>query len=435
MLAGAGVSPAWALGLGEIEVESHLNEPLAASIRIMGSSQGEIKARLGDREAYQRLGLSRPRLLDRLQVFVERAAAGPVVRIAGPTPISELIVDLVLIVEDAESSQTRHYPILLNFPSGVPEPVVRTAPRPAPPRTGVVSTGKTYGPVQRGQTLGDIARQIRGDEPVRYWAVVEALFELNPDAFIDNDIDRIKVGAVLQIPAMEGLVATTINRAPEVAGAPAMVREPLPRSRNELLPGPTRRPADPRRDPHLELIGTPNSAEILNAMNRMLEQDDVELAAQGQEARRQLAFATAEIQTYRNENERLRRQVGELEQRVADLNRLIELRAAEARGDASTAPAQEAAQTRTSASADPGATRADPEALLSVPGEGVPTGVERTAPAPRSWYLSWLPWLLALVAVIIVGVLAWLRGRREQQRRQERTADLVNRIRQAAERT
>lgn len=453
VLACAGVGPLWALGLGDIEVESHLNEPLAASIRIIGSSQGEISVRLGDRDAYERLGLSRPRQLERVQVFVAPADTGQVVRIAGQTPVSELILDLVLILADADSSQTRHYAILLDFPSAAPEPVVRTDPprparapvpdaaqRPAPPRTGVVSTGKTYGPVQPGQTLGGIARQLRGDQPVRYWALVEALFELNPDAFIGNDIDRLKVGAVLQIPSMEGLAATTVNRAPAVAAAPAVVREAPPRTRNELQPDPTRRAADPRHDPHLEIIGTPNSAEILNSMNRMLEQDDAELAARGQEARRQLAFATAEIQTYRNENERLREQVSELEQRVADLNRLIELRAAEARGAApgAAAPAEEPAAARPIATAEPAPApavpRADPEALVSVPGEGVPRGVERTAPEPRPWYLSWLPWLLALVVVIIAGVLVWLRTQREHQRRQERTADLVNRIRQAADR-
>ena len=57
-----------ALGLGEIEVNSFLNQPLSAEIEVISARPGEIDdllVSLASREAFARAGLSRPRhLLD-----------------------------------------------------------------------------------------------------------------------------------------------------------------------------------------------------------------------------------------------------------------------------------------------------------------------------------------------------------------------------------
>ena len=63
-LAGIALPPnGFALGLGEIEVDSFLNQPLKAEIVVISTRAGEIDdllVSLASREAFTRAGLSRP---------------------------------------------------------------------------------------------------------------------------------------------------------------------------------------------------------------------------------------------------------------------------------------------------------------------------------------------------------------------------------------
>jgi hypothetical protein len=61
--------------------------------------------------------------------------------------------------------------------------------------------------VQPGDMLSTIAQRVT-DRPVNStFAVADQLFQLNPDAFIANDPNRLKLGAVLSIPAASELTA------------------------------------------------------------------------------------------------------------------------------------------------------------------------------------------------------------------------------------
>ena len=59
----------FALGLGEIEVNSFLNQPLSAEIEVISARPGEVDdllVSLATREAFTRAGLDRPRHLSDL---------------------------------------------------------------------------------------------------------------------------------------------------------------------------------------------------------------------------------------------------------------------------------------------------------------------------------------------------------------------------------
>lgn len=95
------------------------------------------------------------------------------------------------------------------------------------------------GPVAKTDTLWRLALQARPDDTVSMPQVIYALWQANPAAFVDGDINRLRAGSVLQVPAQSTMLATG---APEArawyyqaikgmvapAGKPLQVSKPTP---------------------------------------------------------------------------------------------------------------------------------------------------------------------------------------------------------------
>jgi len=56
-----------------------------------------------------------------------------------------------------------------------------------------------YGIVRKGDNLWTIAEKLRPDESISIYQVMMALLQSNPDAFVDGNVNRLKVGHVLRI--------------------------------------------------------------------------------------------------------------------------------------------------------------------------------------------------------------------------------------------
>src|SRR5882757_4309915 len=89
-----------ALGLGEIHVDSALNEPLAAEIDIVGATADELlglRASVANRETFQRFGADRPAFLNTATFKVTQDATGrPVLSIRSSESFTEPLVDFVV---------------------------------------------------------------------------------------------------------------------------------------------------------------------------------------------------------------------------------------------------------------------------------------------------------------------------------------------------
>jgi hypothetical protein len=57
--------------------------------------------------------------------------------------------------------------------------------------------------VQPGDSLSRIAERIE-NRPIGLWTAVDVIFDANPDAFIDNDPNKLKAGSWLTIPSFDG---------------------------------------------------------------------------------------------------------------------------------------------------------------------------------------------------------------------------------------
>ncbi|MDQ2703269.1 MAG: fimbrial protein FimV, partial [Pseudomonadota bacterium] len=254
---------ALALGLGQIVVKSKPGEPFLAEIAIVSANPAELqdlRVRLASPETFRRIGLEPPdATLAALQFAVALDDQGrPVIRVTSATPPPGPLLTFLLEVDWGEGRLVREYSALLDAPETLAAPVqsiqapavapANTIPRPdAPPAeapapspepeilaealppaeapaepvpqpevepTAVPPAPVAESPqpetadadyrVEAGDTLSEIASGMdrRGRSLDQ---TMLALLRANPDAFIGGNINLVRQGAVLRMPAAEEL--------------------------------------------------------------------------------------------------------------------------------------------------------------------------------------------------------------------------------------
>jgi pilus assembly protein FimV len=85
---------------------------------------------------------------------------------------------------------------------------ITTAPAPAALAIG----GREYGPIERGETLGKIARSTM-PEGVTLEQMLVALYRTNPDAFIRKNLNLVRTGKILRVPDRDEVAAIVQSEA------------------------------------------------------------------------------------------------------------------------------------------------------------------------------------------------------------------------------
>lgn len=212
-----------ALGLGDISLHSALNQPLHAEValQLAGHERLEdVTASLADSEAYKRSALVRPDFLSQLSFRAERNAAGQaVIRISSRDVVREPVLELLLDVRWHDGQMQRQYPLLFDLPT----PAVVS---PAPPAAMLAKVAQAttkhvippaapvegYGPVKRGEILGEIARRLK-PSGVSTEQMSVALYRANPHAFLDDNINRLRWGTTLFMPSAAQMQAMSRGEA------------------------------------------------------------------------------------------------------------------------------------------------------------------------------------------------------------------------------
>jgi pilus assembly protein FimV len=245
-----------ALGLGEIHLNSALNEPMNAEIDLVAATPDELtalRATLANRESFTRYGIDRPPFLSTLTFKVGKSKDGRDVLLVHSTDaIPEPFVTFLVEVNWARGRLMREYTVLLDPPVYTPGENARTtapvtapstapaaptaaapparkspAPRPLPappsesaaPRAAAPAVssaaplpesagGSNPGTVQvaKGDTLTKIARSLHADTPAQIDQTMIALYRSNPAAFGGN-INVLRRGAVLRVPDADQIAA------------------------------------------------------------------------------------------------------------------------------------------------------------------------------------------------------------------------------------
>lgn len=229
-----------ALGLGDIKLNSYLNQPLNARITMLPGHIGsldQVRVRLASPAAFEQAGIERLPVLNHIKFkLVEGKAGKPQVKLSSDEPIKEPFLDFIVQVTWPNGRISREYTVLLDPPTTTAEhapPVqpaatasaaTRSAPqqttaRPraatrlsAPaqgaggPATASPSldqaklTKDSYGRTQRSDTLWSIAKTVRPDDSVSVQQVMLALVKKNPQAFYKGNVNTLKAGYILRLP-------------------------------------------------------------------------------------------------------------------------------------------------------------------------------------------------------------------------------------------
>ncbi|QPX91517.1 FimV/HubP family polar landmark protein [Stenotrophomonas maltophilia] len=257
-------SSALALGLGDIRVLSKPGQPLLAEIPVVSADPSELenlRVALASPVTFERVGLQRPTgLVSELQFELTRDTQGrAVVRVTSQVPVETPSLSFLIEADWGQGRLVREYSALVDAPPSAlavaepeivapagtlsntimrePAPASATAPAAATPTTpppavapaparpraasAPVAAPAADGSitVQRGQTLSQIASAVaRGNQVSRDRAMI-ALLRANPEAFIRGNVNLLKQGAVLRMPGSDALAAV------DAAEAATLVRE------------------------------------------------------------------------------------------------------------------------------------------------------------------------------------------------------------------
>ena len=118
-------SLSWALGLGEIHLNSALNEPLNAEIDLLAAAPDELtalRASLASRDAFTRYGIDRPPFLQTITFKVGKSGRDgrDVLQVRSSDAIPEPFVTFLVEVNWARGRLMREYTVLLDPPVYTP---------------------------------------------------------------------------------------------------------------------------------------------------------------------------------------------------------------------------------------------------------------------------------------------------------------------------
>ena len=216
---------AFAGQVGQLTATTHLGQPLSARIELYGFSAAAIDGAELTLAADLTAGAAERAAVAGLAAAPARYGDGtPYIRLTSSAPIAEPIVRFRLRMTVAGRTRIARHTLALTpapAPAQAPPAVQRpaTSAQPSP----VITTTTTYGPVRPGQTLWRILREL-GLTGNGQQALIERIVSASPDAFVNGNADRLRVGAMLTIPATAASVAsapdaveTTIIETPATA--------------------------------------------------------------------------------------------------------------------------------------------------------------------------------------------------------------------------
>ena len=253
-------SEVWSLGLGEIKLDSALNEPLRAEIELLSATPGELdglRISLASAETFDRYGLERPTYLKDMEFQIVRSGSttGNVVEIRSATSVTEPFLTFLVEASWSRGRLLREYTVLLDPPTFAAREVTQSTPAvTAPTRSDPADSGRIERPapdvspprqapppsyerpardatpppvvddspydsmaggdvyVAGGDTLWGITSRERPDSRLTMNQTMLAIFEANPDAFGGN-INVLREGASLRIPSADEIFQITRGEA------------------------------------------------------------------------------------------------------------------------------------------------------------------------------------------------------------------------------
>lgn len=255
------MTPASALSLGRLSVQSALGETLKADIDVTSLTPDEaanLRVKVAPPDAYRIAGVDYNPVLPSTSVTLQRRADGtPFLRITSDRPVQEPFVDVILELSWSSGRLLREYTLLFDPPSTakVPAPTTPAAiaaapaparasraepaqapataaadaasraearraaaasarraaapaptPSPAPSSDSAQTAEGSQYTVRAGDTLSGIATKLQVSG-VSLDQMLVGLYQGNSQAFAGNNMNRLRAGAVLNVPSQDKLAS------------------------------------------------------------------------------------------------------------------------------------------------------------------------------------------------------------------------------------
>ncbi|MBG7369502.1 FimV family protein [Pseudomonas aeruginosa] len=387
------------LGLGEITLKSALNQPLDAEIELLevrDLSSGEVIPSLASPEEFSKAGVDRLYYLTDLKFTpVVKPNGKSVIRVTSSKPVQEPYLNFLVQVLWPNGRLLREYTVLLDPPLYSPQaaasapqapvsaPRASSAPRapqaPAPVRTTAPAGSETYRTVSN-DTLWEIAQRNRTDR-VSVPQAMLAFQELNPGAFVDGNINRLKSGQVLRIPTEQQM----LERSPREALSQVQAQNQSWRgSRNPAAASAGARQLDATQRSAAgsapAKVDAPDNLRLVSGEGKASKGADKGGKGDSKAIADTLAVTKESLDSTRRENEELQSRMQDLQSQLDKLQKLIQLK------DAQLAKLQGQLAAEGQGVAQPGAAHVDAGAAAQAPAAAAPTpapaGEAPAAPAP-----------------------------------------------------
>ncbi len=221
-----------ALGVGDYNLNSYLNQPLEMEVELFDVGDltpEEVLANLGSEGDFQNAGVERVFFLNELNFEVTlRADGNGTLRITSAQPVREPFLNFIVEIMWPTGRLLREYTVLLDPPvmaqavqatpvapvasqSTAPAPVQAPAQQVQQPAQGqprVAAQSQSFDPsrgpdyvVQPSDTMWRIALNNRPANSISVQQMLIAIQTLNPEAFIDGNVNLVREGTVLRIPS------------------------------------------------------------------------------------------------------------------------------------------------------------------------------------------------------------------------------------------
>ncbi|MCS4313189.1 pilus assembly protein FimV [Pseudomonas sp. BIGb0381] len=322
---------AQALQLGEMTLKSTLNQPLSVEIELLdvgGLTASEITPSLASSQAFVDAGVDRRAFLDDLTFTpVINPSGRSVVRVTSSKPLPDSYVRFLLQVQWPNGRLMRDYSVLLD-PSKFDQPAssaAAPAPRLGAPANAAPAVSK---PVQHTttsrDTLWEIAQKHRNGGSVQQTML--AIQALNPGAFIDGNINRLKTGQVLRLPdTVQSTALPQPQAIAEVTAQNAAWRQGRRAAANQVA-GKQQLDATKRAQAG-NAPSTTNAKDNLSLVSaEAAKKGGKGKAGDSQVLSDKLAMTQEQLDTTRRDNEELKSRAADLQSQLDKLQKLIQLK-------------------------------------------------------------------------------------------------------------
>lgn len=347
-----------ALGMGDIELDSALNQPLDARIKLLKASEledWEMKPNLASPDEFEKSGVEYVFFLNNLKFEVVREAEGVFVQVSTNEAVVEPFLNFVVQVDWPNGRLLREYTLLLDPPVFTEEEVEPVAPAHSqfeeslPEETnlpGVAPAAVTQSPTQpetkftptepvetkpaseykvrANDTLWEVAIKTRPNRTISPQQAMLAIQDLNPDAFIAGNINRLKKNQILRVPSEDQMLSRSFDQA---VSEVALQNQALVKRKAQL--DATRKDVATERNDQVDgtrlklLAGGEATTESERGASGQV---GTKTAGDQSKLEKELSITLENLDKSTRENQELRTRLDALEDQINTLQRLINLK-------------------------------------------------------------------------------------------------------------